>query len=477
MHDAPTPGDTRPRVYARTRFVWVRLAPGDSGWIGYLWFGGSVPLKGTAPRPGPNCAKSWYEIEPLGWVCVDDVDATLNAADPVVARLQPLAPRLDSPWPHEYAESRGANRYAEIPTPREQRRREWDFAEHMAAVEQIRGGATLPVKVAATGRKDPIALLLDGVDLAPAGGEPIDLQGLPATVSEQRRRMNPLSTVAWSRAVHAQDRDWLLTADLRWVAKDRVAPYPKVRFKGVVLGQGVELPIAFFRGSARPKLKRDAAGGFAEAGESFARLSWVALTGQRVTAGGDVLLETREPGVWVRERDAVVPTPKATTPWGAAVGAPDTTGKAPKGRATWMEASIWQGWLVAFEGTRAVYATMISPGRGGSPEPGKDPLKTASTPVGEFKITGKFATATMVAPGEFIHSDVPWTQNFSGPHALHAAYWHDDWGNRMSAGCVNVSPEDGRWLFEFTEPRSPPGWHGVRWRPDAESATTFIVHR
>ena len=24
---------------------------------------------------------------------------------------------------------------------------------------------------------------------------------------------------AWSRAVHAQDRDWLLTADLRWVAR------------------------------------------------------------------------------------------------------------------------------------------------------------------------------------------------------------------------------------------------------------------
>ena len=86
-------------------------------------------------------------------------------------------------------------------------------------------------------------------------------------------------------------------------------------------------------------------------------------------------------------------------------------------------------------------------------------------------------TATMEAPNEFIHSDVPWTQNFSGPHALHGAYWHDDWGNRKSAGCVNVSPIDGRWLFYFTEPVMPEGWHGLRWLPYLEPATTFIVHQ
>ena len=119
---------------------------------------------------------------------------------------------------------------------------------------------------------------------------------------------------------------------------------------------------------------------------------------------------------------------------------------------------------------------MIAPGRGGTPERGKDPIETASTPVGTFPITGKFATATMVAPGEFIHSDVPWAQNFHGPHALHGAYWHDDWGNRKSGGCVNVSPTDGKFLFEFTEPPVPEGWHGVRWRPNQEPATAFVVH-
>jgi lipoprotein-anchoring transpeptidase ErfK/SrfK len=108
---------------------------------------------------------------------------------------------------------------------------------------------------------------------------------------------------------------------------------------------------------------------------------------------------------------------------------------------------------------------------------GKDPIETASTPTGSFPISGKFATATMEAPGEFIHSDVPWSQNFSGPHVLHGAYWHNEWGNLKSGGCVNVSPEDGRWLYGFTEPEVPEGWHGVRWLPRLGPATTLVIHK
>jgi len=71
---------------------------------------------------------------------------------------------------------------------------------------------------------------------------------------------------------------------------------------------------------------------------------------------------------------------------------------------------------------------------------------------------------------------VPWTQNFSGPHAIHSAYWHDDWGSLKSAGCVNVAPRDGKWLFEFTEPEVPEGWHGVRQVGRYGPSTWVIVH-
>jgi lipoprotein-anchoring transpeptidase ErfK/SrfK len=121
---------------------------------------------------------------------------------------------------------------------------------------------------------------------------------------------------------------------------------------------------------------------------------------------------------------------------------------------------------------------MISAGRGGAPVKGKDPLETASTPTGWFPIGGKFRTATMLSSGTpIVHMDVPWTQNFSGPHAIHSAYWHDDWGNLKSAGCVNVSPKDGKWLFGFTEPTVRDGWHGVRYVARyGDGSTLFLVH-
>src|SRR6185295_183965 len=148
----------------------------------------------------------------------------------------------------------------------------------------------------------------------------------------------------------------------------------------------------------RPKYRRDASGTPVATGEKWKRLGFVELTGASIENSGDTFLETRDHGLWVKKTDAIVPTPQARTPWGARVYGNDIAG-APRGRRTWLEASNWKGWLIAYEGTKPVYVTLISPGRGGSPEPGKDPLSTASTPTGIFKISGKFKTATMEAPG------------------------------------------------------------------------------
>jgi hypothetical protein len=59
-------------------------------------------------------------------------------------------------------------------------------------------------------------------------------------------------------------------------------------------------------------------------------------------------------------------------------------------------------------------------------------------------------------------AEVPFAQFFHMPFALHAAYWHDDFGEPKSGGCVNLSPEDARWLFDWTDPPLPDGWHSVR---------------
>lgn len=254
-----------------------------------------------------------------------------------------------------------------------------------------------------------------------------------------------------------------------------MAPYPVSHFHGTPLGEGVELPLAFFREKARPKQRLGDDGAFVATGESWDWLSFVGLTGQTKQVGDVRYLETKEAGLWVLAADATVVKPQERTPWGAPVDGEDTA-RGPAGRRSWLETSVLGGWLIAYEGTKPVYATLVSPGRGGIPRPDVDPLETASTPTGVWPISGKFATATMVAPGEFIDSDVPWTQNFHGPHALHGAYWHDAWGEKKSAGCVNVSPIDGKWLYEFTDPKVPEGWHGIRFQPEMGPATTMVVH-
>jgi len=411
------------RVYARTRYVWIRPEPDASKeWIGYLWTGGSVALKSTKPVFGPGCV-NWYAVEPRGYVCVDGNRATLDENDAVYRAVLPYAPNLSSPWPHQYGESLG---------------------------------------------------LTSETSLV---GSPLSFPPFPNAIHEPRNQLHRRSTVAFSREVSVDGHDFLLSADYQWLPKASVTPYPVVKFQGVKLGRDAQLPLAFFRTKDRPAYTRAANGEFSASGESFARLSFVELSGERELVGKERYLRTKRAELWLKESDAVLPIPQSKTPWGADVGTEDTTGHAPKGRASWLEVAVMAGYLIAYEGTKPVFATLISPGRGGFAKPGEDPIERALTPTGTFPVSGKFATATMEAPGELIHSDVPWTQNFSGPHALHTAYWHDSWGEFKSGGCVNLSPIDGRSLFEFTEPALPPGWHGVRWLPWLGPSTLVVVHR
>lgn len=400
------------RLYAKTRFVWIRPEPDASKqWIGYLWTGESVPLVSGKVVYGPGCM-TWYAVEPVGFVCVDGLRATLDANDPGYAAVKKYAADLTSAWPHQYGEAQKLTRLLDV------------------------------------------------------AGSPLSFPSLPKSVHDSRTDLRRGSTVAFVSALQVGSEDYLLGADLSYFPKRLVTPLPHSEFQGVDLGGDVKLPLAFFRSKDRPKLRREA-GGFVETGQNFARLSHVALSGRSELGAGERLFETAD-GDWVREKDAVIPLAASAAPWGSAPA---------KGRGTWIDVSVNGGWLVAYENLTPVFTTLISPGRGGAAKPDEDPLAEARTPLGAYPISGKFATATMEAPGNLIHSAVPWTQNFSGPHALHTAYWHDDWGDPKSGGCINVSPLDGKKLFAWTDPPLPAGWHGVRWMPWRGPATMLIVHK
>jgi hypothetical protein len=456
---SPPPG---PRIYAKARFAWIQAAPRASpGWIGYLSFGGSVALRGEsveAARVGGAGCEAWYAVEPRGYVCAGDT-ATIDPTDPAVVALARDAPQVGSPWPYSYGESIGARRYVKIPTPAEQRAAEWDLEAHLKRVERARSG-------------DGVAKDLVGVDLSPAGVPAPELFSFGPLVREARTFVVTGSTVAYTRAFDVDGRAFLLAHDKAILPKDRVRPYPRSAFQGTPLDGSLTLPIAFFRKAPRPKYKQSDDGTFQKTGETWPLRGFVALTGEEVKAKAQTFLATREPGIYALADDATVVRAATTAPSGKA------DPSAP-GRRTWLDVSILGGWLVAYEGLTPVFATLISPGRGGIPFDGIDPLETASTPTGTFRIDGKFVAASMVSSTNdlLVHAEVPYVQNFHGPHAFHSAYWHDAWGEPKSGGCVNLAPIDAQRLFAWTEPEVPPGWHGVRSISTAGPATAVSIHR
>jgi hypothetical protein len=465
-----TPPEDEPRVYAKSRHVWIRSMPTSKvQWIGYLWWGGSAKIRDEKRVPGAGCKKEWVPVQPRGWVCVDDVQATTDPKDPELVAIYPYQPQVESPWPHKYAAVHAPlRRYEELPDEKRQKSWERGYERHFAAVKEARESGSI----------EHFPDLLGKLDPSLSGKEPPSFPTLPKGLSEGATRIVGRSAMTYVAEADYGDRTFLLTGDLGWVPKDRVELLEPKEFKGVELGEKLKLPIAFFKGKARPGFLQQGDGSFKEVPKKFARHSVLQLENEIVRDGHTRYYKVAGEDLWVSSKQAVIPTPREKTPWGATVGKPDDTGRERKGRATWLEASILGGWLVAFEGTKAVYATMISAGRGGKPHPDKDPLETASTPTGRFSIGGKFKTATMMSSSTpIVHTDVPWTQNFSGPHAIHSAYWHDDWGDLKSAGCVNVSPRDGKWLFGFTEPDVPEGWHGVRYVARyGGGSTLFVVH-
>lgn len=128
--------------------------------------------------------------------------------------------------------------------------------------------------------------------------------------------------------------------------------------------------------------------------------------------------------------------------------------------------------LTAFEGQKQVYQTKISSGLGYKEVDIKDPLATA-TPTGTFHVTSKYPSKHMGglvatgSPGSYALPGVPWTTFFiyDTGVAFHGTYWHNNFGNRMSHGCINMRNRDAKWLFRWVNPPYDPpykdhcDWH------------------
>jgi hypothetical protein len=187
---------------------------------------------------------------------------------------------------------------------------------------------------------------------------------------------------------------------------------------------------------------------------------FVALSGRVQRIGGVRMVQARD-GRWLRSGDLKTAVKPRDLPWFASK------------KRRWLQVSLLSQTLVLWEGATPIYATLVSTGRDGA----GDPKTTMSTPQGTYRIYQKHVTTTMdsnVADSEFELRDVPWVMYFKGGYALHAAYWHDDFGRPRSHGCINMAPIDARYVFNWTAPDVPEHWHGANAGETLDRGT--IVH-
>jgi hypothetical protein len=122
-----------------------------------------------------------------------------------------------------------------------------------------------------------------------------------------------------------------------------------------------------------------------------------------------------------------------------------------------IEVSVEDQSLLAYEGDQIIFRTKVSTG---IPSKGTSPNGIPTdTPLGRFRVQSKMPCRHM-GDGEITNDieayeliGVPWVTYFHKTGvAFHGTYWHDNFGRKMSHGCVNMEIDKAKWLYRWTTP-------------------------
>lgn len=253
--------------------------------------------------------------------------------------------------------------------------------------------------------------------------------------------------VAVTQVTRFGGKRWALTAAGRWISHEDLIPARPSEFQGALIDQSIpsadRVGFAKRRSYLWPSAEMAIRGGRIAPRESVqARELLVALE----TAVWHGHTAWRTPRGWIDARQVhftSVVDPPANL----------------RANERWVDIETSSQSLVAYEGTRPVYTTVIASGRRGF-----------ETRRGEFRAWVKLATTDMSNADDpdldtstrvYSVERVPWVIFFHGDQALHGVYWHDRFGTARSHGCVNLAPRDARWIFEWAPPALPAGWEAV----------------
>ena len=134
-----------------------------------------------------------------------------------------------------------------------------------------------------------------------------------------------------------------------------------------------------------------------------------------------------------------------------------------------IEVNLTTQMLYAYEYGTSVFQTNISSGIRGGGQSGAG-LST-TTPFGRFTILDKVPSKHMgnsyfsiglqgnllADEDGYVLPGVPWSSFFTPVgHAFHGTYWHENFGQNMSHGCVNMRSHEANWLFRWSQPPHTP---------------------
>lgn len=250
------------------------------------------------------------------------------------------------------------------------------------------------------------------------------------------------NTVRAAGARTIDGKRYWLTSKGDLIDASKIVQISPSSFKGVAIAEGAAMP-GWIRGRKDPSKPVKTSTG------------WLAprtvVTIQEESADGRLVRVTDT--AWVPRGDVRMAT--VTVP-------PEGTGRDEK----WFDVNLDTQILVAYEGTRPVYATLVSTGKYGH-----------WTPTLISRVQAKHESTPMTSDKGDIYSvaDVPWTMFYDGHYALHTSYWHNGFGGPRSHGCINLAPRDARLLYQWSSPDVPPGWTTV-YGTEAHPGSLVRIH-
>lgn len=134
----------------------------------------------------------------------------------------------------------------------------------------------------------------------------------------------------------------------------------------------------------------------------------------------------------------------------------------------WIEVDLSEQKLRAWEDSKLILESLVSSG------------KWAPTPTGEFTIWSKLKYTKMEGgkkgTGTYYYlPNVPYTMYFYKGYGLHGTYWHNNFGQPMSHGCINLPSGVAQQLFFWANPPVPAGKNMIS-SSKANPGTKVVIH-